>query len=130
MGLYKDPIQRYGYLDMQMVRALRLVVDTGLHSKDWTREQAVQYITDHSATSKAKAQDAVDRYISWPGQATAYMIGEIFIKKLRARAERAVGKRFDVREFHDQILDTGALPLSVLESKVNAWIAHRKRGAG
>lgn len=126
MGLYSDPVQRFGALDMDMIRAQRLVIDTGLHAKGWSREQSIQYVLDYSTMSPKEAEDAVDRYISWPGQATAYTVGKLFIIRLRRKAEAALGKRFDLREFHDQLLDSSALPLTVLEGKIDGWIAGKK----
>lgn len=127
MGLYSDPVQRFGALDMDMIRAQRLVIDTGLHAKGWSRAQSIQYVLDYSTMSPKEAEDAVDRYITWPGQATAYTVGKLFIIRLRRKAEGALGKRFDVREFHDQLLDSSALPLTVLEGKINDWIGAQKR---
>jgi uncharacterized protein (DUF885 family) len=126
MGLYDDPYQRFGRLDMEMLRAMRLVVDTGLHAKGWSREQAIQYMLDHSSFDRGTVEQEVDRYIAWPGQATAYKIGELFIRRLRTKAELALGDRFDLRAFHRQILDTGPIPLAVLERKIDDWIARRQ----
>jgi uncharacterized protein (DUF885 family) len=123
MGLYADPVQLMGRLDMEMYRAIRLVVDTGLHAKGWSREQAIQYFLDHSTLDRPAAEQEVDRYIVWPGQAVSYKIGEVFIRELRERAQQALGVRFDVRRFHHQVLDTGAIPLAVLEKKIVGWIA-------
>jgi len=122
MGLYADPYQWYGHLTDGMLRALRLVVDTGLHSKGWTREQAVKYMLDNSSVSQSTADIEVDRYMIWPGQALAYKTGQMRISELRARAERELGKSFDVRAFHDQVLGSGPLPLPVLEAKIGRWI--------
>ncbi len=126
MGLYKDPVQRFGALDMDMIRAQRLVIDTGLHAKGWSRERAIQYVLDYSTMTPKEAEDAVDRYISWPGQATAYTIGKLFIIRLRHKSEKALGKRFQLTEFHDQLLDSSALPLTVLEAKIDDWIAEKR----
>jgi uncharacterized protein (DUF885 family) len=123
MGLYSDPVQLMGRLDMEMYRAIRLVVDTGLHAKGWSREQAIQYFLDHSTLDRPAAEQEIDRYIVWPGQAVSYKLGEIFLRTLRERAEKALGTRFDVKRFHDQVLSTGAIPLAVLERKVAAWMA-------
>lgn len=124
MGLYDNsPYQKYGQLDDEMLRAMRLVVDTGLHSKGWTREQAIQYMLDNSAMGKTDATAEVERYIAMPGQALAYKIGALTIQRLRAKAETELGAKFDIREFHAQVLDTGALPLPVLEAKIDRWIA-------
>ena len=127
MGLYdNNPYQKYGQLDDEMLRAMRLVVDTGLHSKGWTREQAIQYMLDNSAMGKTDATAEVERYIAMPGQALAYKIGSLTIQRLRAKAEAELGAQFDIREFHAQVLDTGALPLPVLEAKIERWIAAQK----
>lgn len=128
MGLYDDPYQHYGQLDMEIFRAARLVVDTGLHARAWSRERAVQYLLDNTSLERAFVEGEVDRYIVWPGQATAYKIGELRIRSLRRQAERALGrKRFDIRAFHAQVLDTGAVPLHVLEMKINHWIRSHPR---
>jgi uncharacterized protein (DUF885 family) len=126
MGLYKDPCQRFGTLNDEMLRAMRLVVDTGIHAKGWTREQAIDYMLSHSGMSKTDATAEVERYIAIPSQATAYKTGALTIQRLRDKAKAALGDRFDIREFHDQVLDTGALPLSVLEAKIDRWIASKQ----
>ncbi len=126
LGMGTDPYQRYGGLDDEMLRAMRLVVDTGLHAKGWTRDQAIKYMLDNSAMGKTDATAEVERYIAIPGQALAYKIGQLKILELRARAEKALGNRFDIRAFHEQVLGTGALPLPVLESKLDSWIASRR----
>ncbi|HMI39597.1 MAG TPA: DUF885 domain-containing protein, partial [Sphingomicrobium sp.] len=126
LGAYTDPYQYFGYLDSQLFRAIRLVVDTGIHSKHWTRDQTIQYILDNSSRGPSNATAETERYIAMPGQALAYKIGQLKISELRARAEKALGSRFDVREFHAQVLMTGALPLAVLEAKIDAWIAAKK----
>jgi uncharacterized protein (DUF885 family) len=126
MGLYDDPLQRFGRLDMEMLRAMRLVVDTGLHAEGWSREQAIQYMLDHSSFDRGTVEQEVDRYVAWPGQATAYKIGEIFIRRLRSKAEQALGDRFDLRAFHRQVIDTGPIPLAVLERKIDDWIAQQR----
>lgn len=123
MGLYDDPYQRFGHLDDEMLRAMRLVVDTGLHSKGWTREQAIKYMLDNSSMGETDATAEVERYIAIPSQALAYKIGALTIQRLKAEAEAALGDKFDPREFHDQVLNTGALPMSVLESKIRDWVA-------
>jgi uncharacterized protein (DUF885 family) len=122
MGLYKDPYQRFGTLSDEMLRAMRLVVDTGLHSKGWTRDQAIKYMMDNSDMGKTDATAEVERYIAIPSQALAYKIGALTIQRLKAKAKRELGSKFDVREFHNQILGTGALPLAILEKKIDRWI--------
>jgi uncharacterized protein (DUF885 family) len=125
-GFYTDPYSDYGRLQGEMMRAIRLVVDTGLHYKRWTREQAVQYFRDHSAIDEAEIQVEVDRYVVWPGQALAYKIGERKILELRERARTELGEAFDLRKFHDQLLGAGALPLDFLEERMERWIARSK----
>jgi uncharacterized protein (DUF885 family) len=123
MKLYDDPYQRFGTYSDEMLRAMRLVVDTGLHSKGWTREQAITYMMDNSDMGKTDATAEVERYIAIPTQALAYKIGALKIQELRKRAETVMGPKFDIRDFHAQILMTGALPLGVLEAKIDNWIA-------
>lgn len=126
LGVYSDPYQYFGYLDSQLFRAIRLAVDTGIHSKGWTRDQTIQYILDNSSRGRSNATAETERYIAIPGQALAYKIGQMKISELRARAEKALGPRFDIREFHAQVLMTGALPLAVLEKKIDDWIGAKK----
>jgi uncharacterized protein (DUF885 family) len=126
MGLYSDPYQRFGTLSDEMLRAMRLVVDTGIHSKGWTREKAIDYMLANSDMGKTDATAEVERYIAIPSQALAYKIGALTIQRLKAKAQTALGAKFDVREFHNQILNTGALPLTVLEKKIDDWIAASK----
>ena len=126
VGFYQDPYSDYGRLEGDIWRAIRLVVDTGVHSKHWTRDQMVQFFYDHSAIDETSIQAEVDRYIAWPSQALAYKIGQLKILELRDRAKRALGDKFDVRAFHDQVIDSGALPLDVLEARIDAWIASQK----
>lgn len=128
MGLFKDPYQRFGTLSDEMLRAMRLVVDTGIHRKKWTREKAIDYMLSHSDMGKTDATAEVERYIAIPSQALAYKIGALTIQRLKIKAQKELGVKFDVREFHDQILNTGALPLSVLEKKINDWIAESSHG--
>ena len=128
MGLYNDPYQRMGTLDDEMLRAMRLVVDTGIHSKGWTREQAIAYMLANSSMGKTDATAEVERYIVIPSQATAYKIGALKIQELRKRAQDQLGDKFDIREFHEQVLMTGALPLAILEQKIDRWIAAKKAG--
>ena len=126
IGLYKDPYSRFGQLTYEMWRALRLVVDTGLHAKGWTRQQAIDYCKANSARTDHDIEVEIDRYIVWPGGAVCYKIGELKIKELRAWARKELGPRFDLRAFHDQLLGHGQLPLALLEKSVKAWVAERK----
>lgn len=126
LGVYTDPYQYFGRLQAELWRAIRLVVDTGLHSKNWTREQVIAYMLENSATSETEAVSETERYIAIPGQALAYKIGELKIKELRARAEKALGAKFDPREFHAQVLQDGSVALDVLEAKIDRWIAAKK----
>jgi uncharacterized protein (DUF885 family) len=126
VGFYQDPYSDYGRLEADIWRAIRLVVDTGVHSQHWTRQQMVDFFHDHSAIDETSIQAEVDRYIAWPGQATAYKIGQLKILELRDRAKTALGDKFDLRAFHDQVLDAGALPLDVLSDRIDAWIASQK----
>jgi uncharacterized protein (DUF885 family) len=126
MGLYADPYARFGTLNDEMLRAMRLVVDTGIHNLGWNREQAIDYMLTHSGMGKTDATAEVERYIAIPSQATAYKTGALTIQRLRDKAQASLGPKFDIREFHDQVLDTGALPLTVLEEKINAWIASKQ----
>jgi uncharacterized protein (DUF885 family) len=129
VGFYQDPYSDYGRLQDEMLRAIRLVVDTGLHYKHWTRDQVVQFFHDHSAEDEPNVQSETNRYISWPGQALSYKMGQLEILELRAHAQKELGSKFDIREFHDQVLDSGALPLDVLQSQINDWIAQKKAAA-
>ncbi|WKK67396.1 DUF885 domain-containing protein [Lutimonas zeaxanthinifaciens] len=122
LGLYKDPYQYFGMLNAEMHRAIRLVVDTGLHSKGWTREQAIQYSMDHEALTKNRITSEVERYMARPGQALSYKIGQLKIIELRKRAEENLGEKFDVRAFHHEILKTGCIPLSILEEQIELWV--------
>ncbi|MFP5288024.1 MAG: DUF885 domain-containing protein, partial [Thermoanaerobaculia bacterium] len=126
VGFYENPYSDYGRLQDEMLRAIRLVVDTGFHYKKWTRDQVVQFFRDHSAIDEVEIQSETDRYIVWPGQALAYKIGQLKILELRERAKQDLGAKFDVREFHDQILGAGALPLDLLEKRIDGWIAAEK----
>lgn len=128
LGFYQDPYSKFGQLSEELWRAVRLVVDTGMHSMGWTRQQAIDYSKANPARSEYVIVNQIDRYISWPGQALAYKIGELKIKELRARAEQELGERFDIRAFHDTVLGSGAVPLDVLEVIVEDWIERVKRG--
>lgn len=126
MGLYTDPARDFGRLQLELHRAIRLVVDSGLHHKRWTREQAIKYVQDNSADAPGGIVKAIERYIIYPGQATAYMVGRLKISELRDKAQKALGSKFDVRGFHDTVLKSGPVPLDVLEEQVDAWVASRK----
>lgn len=123
MGVYHTPYERFGMLSYQAWRAARLVVDTGIHSEHWTRDQAIAYLHDNTALSDREIVNEVDRYISWPGQALSYYLGEMSIQKERAKAEAALGPKFNLRAFHDAVLETGGVPLPVLEEHLDHWIA-------
>jgi uncharacterized protein (DUF885 family) len=123
LGLFKDPYQWFGHLDMEMLRAVRLVVDTGIHAMGWSRQQAVDYMLANTSMAAGDVAVEIDRYISHPGQATAYKIGELKLQELRDRSARTLGGAFDIRDFHEQVLGTGALPLDVLERKIEGWLA-------
>jgi uncharacterized protein (DUF885 family) len=126
VGFYQDPYSDYGRLQGDIWRAIRLVVDTGVHSQHWTRQQMVDYFHDHSAIDETSIQSEVDRYIAWPSQALAYKIGQLKILELRDRAKKELGPKFDIRAFHDQVIDSGSLPLDVLDERITAWIASEK----
>jgi uncharacterized protein (DUF885 family) len=123
MGLYDTPAKDMGRLSYEMWRACRLVVDTGMHAKGWTKQQAVDFMLENTALSAANIDAEVNRYITWPGQALAYKIGELKIRELRAKAEKALGTKFDLRAFHDAVLENGSIPLDILEAHINEWIA-------
>ena len=126
MGIYKDPYARFGMLSLQVWRAIRLVLDTGIHAKRWDRDKAIAYFKNNSSVSDTDIAREVDRYFNWPGQATSYMVGMLKIKELRQKAERELGPKFDIRDFHEAVLSQGALPLDVLEEEVNRYIAAKK----
>jgi len=125
MGFFQDPYSDFGRLSYEMWRACRLVVDTGLHALGWSRQQAIDFMAANTSSTLLNIANEVDRYIAWPGQALAYKIGELKIRELRARAEQELGSRFDLREFHDLLLGSGAVPLDLLERMVDGWIARR-----
>lgn len=129
MGLYTDPYDKFGQLTYEMWRAVRLVVDTGIHAKHWTREQAIKYFMDNAPKQELDITNEIDRYIAWPGQALAYKIGQLKIKELRERARKELGDKFDLKEFHDVVLGSGSLPLDVLERMVNDWISATRKTA-
>jgi len=130
MGLYSDPYSKFGQLSYEMWRAVRLVVDTGIHVKHWTREQAIRYFMDNCPKHELDITNEIDRYIAWPGQSLAYKTGELKIKELRARAKEKMGTKFDLKEFHDVVLGSGPLPLDILERKVDEWIEKGKSAEG
>jgi uncharacterized protein (DUF885 family) len=124
IGLYKDPVSDYGRLNSELFRAVRLVVDTGIHDGGWTRDRVIAYMQENDVND-VLAQSETDRYIAWPGQALAYKMGQLKIRELRERAKARLGSRFDLKAFHDEVLDGGALPLDLLEERVNGWIEAR-----
>ena len=127
LGMFEDPYSKFGQLTYEMWRAIRLVLDTGIHSMGWSRQQAIDYFKANSAKTEHDIAVEVDRYIVWPGQALAYKTGELKIKELRAHAASQLGDRFDVRAFHDELLGQGALPLDVLEGRMRAWVERQRR---
>ena len=127
LGMYTDPYSKFGQLTYEMWRAVRLVVDTGMHAKGWTRQQAIDFFVANSSKPLHDIEVEIDRYLTWPGQALGYKIGELKIKELRAKAERTLGPKFDIRAFHDTVLGAGPLPLSLLETRIDQWIAERSR---
>jgi uncharacterized protein (DUF885 family) len=128
LGFYQDPYSYYGHLQDEMLRAIRLVVDTGLHYKQWNRQQVVDFFHDHSGIEEVDVQSETDRYIVWPGQALGYKIGQLKILELRDYARKELGDRFDIRKFHDHVLGAGALPMDVLETHIKDWVATQKQG--
>jgi uncharacterized protein (DUF885 family) len=127
MGLYDDPYDRFGQLTYEMWRAVRLVIDTGMHSMGWSRAQAIAYFKENAAKTDQDIVNEVDRYISDPGQALAYKIGQMKISELREKARSELGDRFDLRDFDDAVLETGSVPLDALEKHIDAWIVARKQ---
>jgi uncharacterized protein (DUF885 family) len=127
LGLYQDPNAYAGFLMLEMRRAARLVVDTGLHAKGWTREQTISYLVDEAGDTRDDAVNATERYMAWPGQALGYKVGALKIMELRLRAEKALGSKFRLAAFHDAVLAEGTLPLGLLETRINAWIAQQAK---
>ena len=127
LGIYEDSYSKYGQLTYEMWRAIRLVVDPGIHSFGWSRKKAIDYFTDNSAKTIKDIEVEIDRYIAWPGQALAYKIGELKIKELKLKAKQALGDEFNIREFHDMLLSKGSLPLYVLEQNVEEWIKEQSK---
>ena len=126
VGFYQDPWSMYGHYEDEMLRAIRLVVDTGFHYKKWTRDQVVKFFHDHSAIDEVNVQSETDRYIASPGQALGYKVGQLTILRLRSEAQEALGTQFDIRAFHDEVLGAGALPMDLLERRIHAWIERTK----
>ena len=126
VGLYQDPYSDFGRLEDDIWRAVRLVVDTGVHSKHWSREQMVDYFHQHSGIAETDVQAEVDRYIAWPAQALGYKVGQLKFLDLRAKTQQALGDRFKLSAFHDQVIDSGALPLDTLGERIDSWIAQQK----
>nr|WP_317617583.1 DUF885 domain-containing protein [Sphingomonas daechungensis] len=129
MGFYKDPYQRFGTLNDEMLRAMRLVVDSGIHAKGWTRDQAIKYMLDNSGMGRTDATAEVERYIAIPSQATAYKVGSLTIQRLRDKAKAELGDKFDIREFHAQVLNTGALPCRSSSRRSTAGSRRRRRAS-
>ena len=126
VGFYRDPVSDYGRLSSELFRAVRLVVDTGLHAQGWSREQVVDFMREYQAVDEPTIQSETDRYIAWPGQALAYKLGQLKFRELRERARSEIGSRFDIRLFHDQMLSGGVLPLDLLDAHTNGWIQAQK----
>jgi uncharacterized protein (DUF885 family) len=127
LGLYTDPYQYFGMLSGEIHRAIRLVVDAGMHTQGWTREHAIQYSLDHEPRSEQSITAEIERYMAIPGQALSYKIGQLKIIELRAKAEKELGDKFNIAQFHNQVLDSGSIPLKVLEEKINRWIESFKK---
>jgi uncharacterized protein (DUF885 family) len=128
MGFYQDPYSNFGRMAMELWRAARLVVDTGLHHKRWTREEAIEYLVENTPNSEYDSTRAIQRYLVMPGQATAYMIGKLKIVELREAARAELGEQFDIRDFHDEVLKDGRIPLDILTAKIEAWVERVKAG--
>jgi uncharacterized protein (DUF885 family) len=128
IGFYQDPASDYGRLASELFRAVRLVVDTGIHSMGWSREQVITFFRQNSDEDEPMIQSETDRYIAWPGQCLSYKIGQLKFRELRTRAQKELGPKFDLRTFHDQMLSGGSLPLDLLDARTNIWIARQKAG--
>jgi uncharacterized protein (DUF885 family) len=128
VGFYQDPVSDYGRLSSELFRAVRLVVDTGIHSNGWTRDQVVDFFRKSGAVDEPTLQAETDRYIAWPGQALAYKLGQLKFRELRERAQKALGPKFDLRAFHDEMLSGGVLPLDLLDQRTDAWIKAQLAG--
>jgi len=126
VGFYQDPVSDYGRLSSELFRAVRLVVDTGIHAKGWTRDQVVDYFRKSGAVDEPTIQSETDRYIAWPAQALSYKLGQLKFRELRERAQKALGPKFDIRAFHDEMLNGGSLPLDLLDARTDKWIAQQK----
>jgi uncharacterized protein (DUF885 family) len=126
MGLYENPVAYVGHLRLEIFRAARLVVDTGLHAKGWSRDQAVAYLMDNVGFTETQARNQIDRYMAWPGQALGYKLGSLKIQELRDRAKQKLGDKFSIAAFHDAVLAEGGLPLSLLDAHIEHWIASRQ----
>jgi len=126
VGFYQDPVSDYGRLSSELFRAVRLVVDTGIHSKNWSRQQVVDFFRKSGAIDEPLIQSETDRYIAWPAQALSYKLGQLKFRELRDRAEKELGPKFDIRAFHDEMIDGGTLPLDMLDAHTNRWIAAQK----
>jgi len=126
VGFYQDPVSDYGRLSSELFRAVRLVVDTGVHSKGWTRDQVVDFMRKSGAVDEPTIQSETDRYIAWPAQALSYKLGQLKFRELRERAQKELGPKFDIRSFHDEMLDGGTLPLDLLEARTDKWIAEQR----
>src|SRR6202040_820145 len=126
VGFYQDPVSDYGRLSSELFRAVRLVVDTGIHSKGWTRDQVVEFFRKSDAVDEPTLQAETDRYIAWPAQALAYKLGQLKFRELRDRAHKELGTQFDIRSFHDEMLNGGVLPLDLLDSRTDSWIKEQK----
>jgi len=128
-GFYQDPYSMYGHLQDDLLRAIRLVADTGFHSKHWSRQQVVDYFHQNSGIDEVEVQSETDRYMAWPAQALGYKVGQLRILDLRERAKKALGAKFDIRAFHDEVLSGGAMPLDVLDRRIDSWIAQRQQAS-